>query len=257
MLTKRQKIAISSILLAGGIFGLPMIGGTNQVILLSSIIIASYFLSVWSIFGEFSPFELVSLFALPVILTASFGLFLTQFEVTLGTRLTLSVIYVVTMYTILLSENIFNVSIERNIPLVRAARTVGYLATLFVSFAFFTLLFGLGLNNLGFALISMIVSVLLFAQGFWQIELKDTDPRRLVYYSLVGGLIVGEIALALSFWPLEPPKVGLALAATAYVILGILQHHTRQDLTKRTLFEYIFVGFGVVVLLIVSTSWGV
>jgi hypothetical protein len=103
----------------------------------------------------------------------------------------------------------------------------------------------------------MIVSVLLFAQGFWQIELKDTDPRRLVYYSLVGGLIVGEIALALSFWPLEPPKVGLALAATAYVILGILQHHTRQDLTKRTLFEYIFVGFGVVVLLIVSTSWGV
>jgi hypothetical protein len=257
MLTKRQKITISSIFLAIGIFALPIIEGTNQLALLSAIVIASYFLSVWSIFGEFSPFELVSLFALPVILTASFGLFLTQFEVTLGVRLVLSVTYVVTMYTILLSENIFNVSVERNIPLVRAARTVGYLATLFVSFAFFTLLFGLGLDNLVFAFVSMVAAILLFAQGFWQIELKDTDPRRLVYYSLIGGLVVGEIAWALSFWPLEPPKVGLAVAATVYVILGILQHHVREDLNKRTLFEYIFVGVAVLLLLAISTSWGV
>ena len=257
MLTKRQKITISSVLLAIGIFALPIIEGTNQLALLSAIVIASYFLSVWSIFGEFSPFEFVSLFALPVILTASFGLFLTQFEVTPGVRLVLSVIYVVTMYTILLSENIFNVSIERNIPLVRAARTVGYLATLFVSFAFFTLLFGLGLDNLVFAFVSTVVAILLFAQGFWQIELKDTDPRRLVYYSLIGGLVVGEIAWALSFWPLEPPKMGLAAAATVYVILGILQHHVRGDLNKRTLFEYIFVGAAVLLLLAISTSWGV
>lgn len=243
--------------MAVGIFALPIIEGTNQLALLSAIVIASYFLSVWSIFGEFSPFELVSLFALPVILTASFGLFLTQFEVTLGVRLVLSVIYVVTIYTILLSENIFNVSVERNIPLVRAARTVGYLATLFVSFAFFTLLFGLGLDNLVFAFVSTVAAVLLFAQGFWQIELKDTDTRRLVYYSLIGGLVVGEIAWALSFWPLEPPKVGLAAAATVYVILGILQHHVREDLNKRTLFEYIFVGAAVLLLLAISTSWGV
>lgn len=257
MATKRQKIAVSSLVLAIGIFALPVIEGTNQIVLLSAVVIASYFFSVWSIFGEFSPFELVSLFAMPVILTASFGLFFTQFELTLGVRLVLALTYIVTMYTILLSENIFNVSIERNIPLVRAARTVGYLATLFVAFAFFTLLFGLGLNNVAFFFASILVSALLFAQGLWQIELKETDSRRLVYYSLVGGLIVGEVVLALSFWPLEPPKVGLAAAAVVYVILGILQHHIREDLNKRTLFEYIFVAGAVVLLLVSSTSWGV
>lgn len=257
MATKRQKIAVSSLFLAIGIFALPIVEGTNQIVLLSAVVIASYFFSVWSIFGEFSPFELVSLFAMPVILTASFGLFLTQFELTLGIRLVLVVIYIVTMYTILLSENIFNVSVERNIPLVRAARTVGYLATLFVAFAFFTLLFGLGLNNLAFFFVSILVSALLFAQGLWQIELKETDPRRLVYYSLIGGLIVGEIVLALSFWPLEPPKVGLAAAAVVYVILGILQRHIREDLNRRTIFEYVFVAAGVVLLLVTSTSWGV
>ena len=72
MATKRQKIAVSSLFLAIGIFALPLVGGTNQIVLLSAVVIASYFFSVWSIFGEFSPFELVSLFAMPVILTASF-----------------------------------------------------------------------------------------------------------------------------------------------------------------------------------------
>ncbi|HEX7455892.1 MAG TPA: hypothetical protein VF303_00275 [Candidatus Nanoarchaeia archaeon] len=257
MLTKRQKIAISSLLLASGIFALPVMEGTNQVVLLSAIVTASYFLSVWSIYAEFSSFELISLFVLPVILTATFALFLSGFQVSIGVRLILALIYVAAMYTILLSENIFNVSVDRNIPLVRAARTVGYLATLFVSFAFFTLLFGLGLNNLLFAIVATLVSSLLFAQGFWQIELKETNPVRLVYFSLVGGLIVGEVAWALSFWPLQPSKVGLTAAAAVYVILGVLQHHIRENLTRRTLFEYIFVGMSLVLLLIISTSWGV
>ena len=126
MLTKRQKIFISSILLAIGMYALPALDETTRLGLLSAIIVASYFLSVWSIYGEFSPFELVSLFVLPVTLAASFGLFLSQFEVNTSVRLILTLTFVVTMYTILLSENIFNVSTERNIPLVRAARTVGY-----------------------------------------------------------------------------------------------------------------------------------
>ena len=243
--------------MAIGMYALPSLDETTRLGLLSAIIVASYFLSVWSIYGEFSPFELVSLFVLPVTLAASFGLFLSQFEVTISVRIILTLIFVAAMYTILLSENIFNVSTERNIPLVRAARTVGYLATLFVSFSFFTLLFGLGLDNIIFATLSAVVASLLLAQGLWQIELKETDPRRLVYYSLVGGLIMGEVAWVLGFWPLEPPKVGLAAAATIYVVLGILQHQISENLSKRTVIEYVFVAAAVVLLLIITTSWGV
>ncbi len=84
MLTKRQKISISSILLAVSISLIPVIGDENKLPLLFLVITASYFLSLWSIYGQFSAFELVSLFVLPVILTASFGLFLSQFEITTG-----------------------------------------------------------------------------------------------------------------------------------------------------------------------------
>ncbi|MDP2720447.1 MAG: hypothetical protein Q8O75_00685 [bacterium] len=257
MLTKRQKISISSLILATGLFLLPEFNDTIRPLFIVAIIIASYFLSVWAIYGAFSPFELVSLFALPVILTASFGLYISQFAVTTGVRLSLVIIYIGLMYTILLSQNIFTVSVERNIPLVRAARTVGYLASLFVSFAFFSLIFGLGLPNLVFSFVAGTVSVLLFAQGLWQIELKGTNPVHLTYFSLLGGLILGEVSWALSFWPLDPPKVGLALAAAFYVVLGILQRHTLDNLNTRVTIEYLFVAIAVVIILIITTSWGI
>jgi hypothetical protein len=257
MLTKRQKIAISSVILATSLYFLPTIDPAKRTYFLLGIIFASYLLSVWSIYYQFAFFELVSLFVLPVTLTASFGLFLSRFATSQETRFILSLVYIGVMYTILLSENIFGVSIERNIPLVRAARTVGYLTTLFVSFSIFTLLFGLRLHFFVFAALAASVASLLFAQGLWQIELKETNLRRLVYFSLVAGLVVGEITLAISFWPLDPPKMGLAATAAVYVILGLLQHYIREDLTRRTLFEYLFVGASVVLLLAVSTSWGV
>lgn len=257
MLTKRQKISISSLLLAAGLVAIPLVDQFLKAPFIFGVVIASYLLSIWSIYATFAFFELISLFVLPVILTTSYALFLNQFEVSLEVRAVLAATYIVATYTILLSENIFNVSVERNIPLVRAARTVGYLATLFVSFAFFSLLFGLGLPNVVFAISAFVVSSLLIMQGLWQIELKETNLRRLTYFSLVGGLIVGEISWALSFWPLPPPKVGLATAAAIYVMLGILQHFIREDLKPRTIFEYIFVAVAVIFLLITTTSWGV
>lgn len=257
MVTKRQKITFSSLIIAASLFLIPVINPSFKIYLLIMIVFASYFLSIWAIYASFSGLELVSLFVLPVIFTASFALYIDQFPTTAVVRLLLSIIYVAVMYTILLSENIFNVSLERNIPLVRAARTIGYLATLFVSFAFFTLLFGLGVNVFLFALTAFLVSSLLLAQGLWQIELKDTNLRWVGIASVAGGFVVGELSLALGFWPLTPPKMGLALTAAIYLILGVLQHYMKEDLTARAVFEYLFVGGALVVLLIVSTSWGV
>ncbi len=255
-LTKRQKITISSVLMAAMLLTIPLFK-ENQVFVLAGLIAASYGLSFWAIYSTFTGYELVTLFVLPVTLTTSFALFLAQFPTSFQIQLLLALVYIVAMYTILLASNIFNVSIERNIPLVRAGRTIGYLATLFVSFAFFTLLFGLGLNVFLFAVISFIVAVLLISQGLWQIDLKATNLRWLVTSSLVGGLLVGELALALGFWPLDPPKIGLALTATIYVFLGILQHQQKKDLTFRTTFEYLFVAAVLLVFLLFTTSWGV
>ncbi|HSX57740.1 MAG TPA: hypothetical protein VLE47_00515 [Candidatus Saccharimonadales bacterium] len=257
MLTKRVKITIVTIVLSGGLFFFPLAEANIKLYLLAGLVVASYLLSVWSIFKDLKGFEFITLFVLPTFLTLSFALFINQFNPSTEIRLLLCVVYGVVLYTNLLAENIFNVSAERNIPLLRAARTVGYLVTLFVSFAFFSLIYGLGLPWWALTLISFGFGSLLFAQALWQVELEETLSRELILYSLVAGLIVAQLSAALSFWPLDPPKIGLAMTAMVYVVLGIMHHMLDKDLTRRATFEYVFVAFSVFLLLIVTTTWGI
>ncbi len=256
-LTKRQKISISTLVLSGALFAFPFIDIQFRLYVLIGLVIASYLLSVWSIYQDLSGFEFITLFVLPVLLTLSFGLFIYRYKPNVEIRLTLSIVYAVVLYTCLLAENIFNVSAERNIPLIRAARTVGYLVTLFVSFAFFSLLFSIGFPWWLLGLIALVVGSLLFAQALWHIELENTPSSQLIIHSLVAGFAVGQLGAALSFWPLSPAKVGLAVTALVYVILGIMQHMIKGDLTGRAAMEYVFVAFSVFLLLSVTTSWGV
>lgn len=256
-LTKRQKISITTILLTLCLLSFPVVDPNLKNYFLAAVVAASYLLSIWSIFQDLQGFEFVTLFVLPVLLTVSFGLFILRYNPITEVRIILSVVYGLVIYTNLLAENIFNVSAERNIPLLRAARTVGYLVTLFVSFAFFSLVYSLELDWWQFMLVTFLVGCLLFSQAFWQIELEETPSADLVVYSLTAGLIMAELAAALSFWPLDPPKIGLALTAFVYVILGLLQHLIQKDLTRRAAVEYIFVAFSVFLLLVLTTSWGI
>lgn len=255
MLAKRQRIVITSFLLSISLYFFPFANEDTRLWLLLGIILASYVFSVWSIFRDVSGFEFLTLFTLPTFLAASFAGFIFQFEPENLTRLVLSVIFGVVMYIILLSENIFNVSAERNIPLIRAANTVSYLGTLFVSFVIFSLLFGLGLDFWLFAIIVVVIGVFLFTQYLWKIELEKTPSPRITINSLVSGVILGQIALSFSFWPLDPAKVGLTLTSVVYVLLGILQHHMKDDLKKSTVVEYLFVAAVVFVFLVATTSW--
>lgn len=256
-LTKRVKISIITVVLSLGLFCLPLVDPSLKIYYLVAIVAASYILSVWSIYQDLHGFEYLNLFVLPVLLTLSFGLFIYQFNPEPSIRLLLSIVYGVVVYINLLAENIFNVSAERNIPLLRAARTVGYLVTLFVSFAFFSLLYGLGLSWWALTIVSFVFGFLIFAQAIWQVELEETLSRELVIISLVAGLLLSQLATALAFWPLTPPKVGLAMTAMVYVTLGILQHMIQKDLTRRAAFEYVFLAFGVFLFLVVTTTWGI
>lgn len=256
-ISKRLKISLTSLILSAGLFAFPLITNDFRIQFLVGLVIASYFLSVWSIFQDLSGFEFITLFVLPVLLTLSFGLFIDRYGPAPQVRLILAAIYGVVIYTCLLAENIFNVSAERNIPLLRAARTVGYLITLFVCFAFFSLFFSLGFDWWLLGIVSFIVGTLLFAQALWQIELEETLSRELVINSIVAGFSVCQLGAALAFWPLNPPKVGLAITALVYVTLGIMQHLAKDDLTKRAAFEYVFVAFSVFLFLTITTSWGI
>lgn len=271
-LHKRRKITISVLILSLALLYLPMIGlALWRQVWVFGVLLFSYLLSLWSLSTpklkdktqspttqfsyDLSGVELITMFVLPTLLSISFALFFLLFLPNLYVRVGLTLAFAASLYIILLSENIFNVSAERSIPLLRAAQTVGYLATLFVSFAFFSLLYALGFDSWLLGLVAMASGVVLFAQAFWQIELKEDLSNTLVAASLVGGLVLGQIATMLTFWPLRPLGAGLALTTVVYVVLGLLQHQIKEKLNPRTAIEYLLVGTSVFLLLFLITTW--
>ncbi len=254
-LTKRQKIAISTVFLSSALFLLPGLHSEYKLYALGAIIVLSYLLSAWSIYVDLSGLEFLTLFVLPVVLTASFALFVFRFEPGIFLRVALAGTFGLAYYTIILAENIFNVSVERNIPLLRAANTVGYLTTLFVSFAFFSLLFSVGVEGWIFTLVAFLVGFFLFLQAIWQIELEETDIKKLLRNSFVAAFVLTQFAWLLTFWPLPAARIGLSLAALVYVLLGVVQHMVKENLSARSLGEYLFVALSVFLLLAATTSW--
>lgn len=273
MLTKRIKITITVIVLSVALFFLPSVNVTWRLYTLFGIIILSYLLSVWALLTpksiyqslmlrgkelsyDLAGIEFLTLFSLPMLLTSTFGIYFFQFVPSMMVLVLSTLSYGAALYVILLVENIFNVAAERGIPLLRAAHTVGYLATLFVTFVLFSLLWGLGLDGWLLSLITLFISGLIFFQAFWQIDLEEHFNQNLAVYSVISALITTETAWMLSFWPLRPLTFGLSTAAVVYVILGVIQHRMQNKLNKRTLFEYLTVLLVVFVLLLAITSWG-
>ena len=253
-ISKRKKIAISSAVLSLMLFSIPFLTFKWSLGVFAILALASYGLSVWSLLIGLLGIEFITLFILPVLHATTFGLLFLQVDLSLFFKVLLTIVFGITLYIILLAENIYNVSAERSIPLLRAAHTVGYIVTLFVSFAFFSLLFGVGINLVLLTLISFVVGTLLFLQSFWQIDLKEFLSSEVLLTSVICSLILSEIIFVSSFWPFSPAAAGLASATGVYVLIGIINHKIKGDLSVRAVKEYLFVGIAVFILMLVLVN---
>jgi hypothetical protein len=253
--SKRQKIVITAIISSGLVLG-AMLGSFGVPLAeLLFIMTATYLLSVWSLQPDLSGWEYVTLLTLPVMLTAATVLTL-GLDLPIPAKYVIPPVYGALIYAILLTENIFNVSAERQVPLLRAARTVGYLLTLAIGFFVSTLLFTQHLPSFVNGLVMFVVGGTIVGQALWQVALTQTDRTKLLLASLVSALAVGQLALVISFWPVAPLGAGLAIATLIYFLIGMIQHDWQENLTRRTTVEYFIVALAVLLLLFLSTSWG-
>jgi len=67
--------------------------------------------------------------------------------------------------------------------------------------------------------------------------------------------MVGEIALALAFWPVTLVVGSLFLTVAVYVLLGLGQAQLEQRLFSQTLKEYLTVGILVFAGMFFATHW--
>jgi hypothetical protein len=252
---KRLRLVISVLTL-----GLLMLFSTffnfdKALFFLPVFIIVSYLLSYFSLLEGIKKIGWFGLFLMPVLITLFFYLFYFLFPGRWLTRLPFIFIYEVSIYAVLLCANIFNVGVEKNLQLYRAAFSINFFYQAVVSFLFYNVLFSFKYNFLINMIGAGISAFLLSLQLFWSIRLNKHLEREILVYSLLVAFLIAEIGLLISFVPTKVPVYSLFITACYYSITGMISHYIDQKLFKETVREYAGVLIFVLLIALLSLSW--
>ena len=252
---KRLRLVMSVLIL-----GLLMLISTffnfdKAIFFLPLFIIITYLLSYFSFLEGIKKIGWFGLFLMPELITVFFYLFYFLFPGRWLTRLPFIFVYEVSIYAVLLCANIFNVGVEKNLQLYRAAFSINFFYQAVVSFLLYNVLFSLKyhffINIIGAGISTFLLSL----QLFWTIRLNKYLEKDIFIYSLFITLLIIEISLLISFVPLRVSVYALFLTATYYSITGIIYHHIDQKLFKETIREYVSVWIFVLLITLLSLSW--
>jgi hypothetical protein len=259
VLGKRQKIILTSVILSLGLLYTLLVPIFTVDTFILQLCGLSYLLSLWALWTGINRVKAVVLFILPVMFTfaiAKYYFFL--LPVTWVTRIPFTALYGLSFYLLLLMQNIFNVSSIRTIPLFRVASTTNFIATLVTFFALTIVIFNQEQSFYINALLVFVIRLVLIIQNLWTTEMEESLTPHILIRSVILALIMGEIALVLSFWPISkpfvlPPVAASTLVATMYIALGVVNHDLRERLSKEVAKEFAFWG-GSAILIIIFLS---
>ena len=254
-LTKRQKIAFASIIITIGLLSTQLVDFNLRFRFLIGLSVLSYFLSLWALREGINLTKAFMLLILPTLFTLSVASFYFLLPIRWLTRLPVAVIFGLSFYTLLLSQNVFNVASIRTIPLYRAASTASILFTVISAFFLYTVLAAFHFLFIFNGAVVAIISFPLILQVLWHLEMEDRINTANLVQTLILSLSLGEIALTLSFWPIVSTMWALVLASIMYILLGLSMHQLKDRLTKRITWEYITIGVVVFLVAFFTTSW--
>lgn len=255
-ISKRKKFVITAVFLSTGLGLVQLKEVSWHYQLIGGLTVLTYLLTAWSLAEGLNGVEWFTVLILPSLFTAGVGLFYFLIPATWWTRLPIVILYGLGLYALQLTENIFSVAAIRTIQLSRAAQAVGFLFTIIVAFFLYDTILSLRLDSwFNFLLVSG-VSLPLFLQGLWYINLEERISRKVLSYSIFLSIISGEVASSLSFWPVTISVGSLALTTTLYITLGLAQHQLAEKLFRKTVHEYLGVGLAVLVIIFLATHWG-
>lgn len=255
ILTKRQKIVITAILLTVGLLSTQLVDFNLRFKFIAGLSILSLILSIWSLWEGLNKTKAIILIILPVFFTIAVSSFYFLLPIRWLTRLPMALAFGLMFYLLLLAQNVFNVASIRTIPLYRAASTASFLFTLLSAFFIFNVIYAFNLLFIWNGLVVMLISFPLVLQSFWIISMEDKLSSSILIQSFILSFIMGEFALSFSFWPMPTTIWSLSLSSLMYVLLGLTTQTLRDRVSKRVVVEYIGIGAVVLIVSFLSTSW--
>lgn len=238
---KRQKFIITVIILSLSLFFSEQLFGRGGIYIAFFLSLFTGLFVYWTeredLKDNFSP----QVFILPLFYTLSCALFYFLVPARLITRLGMTSLYALGLYSLLLSENIFIVSSIRTIALLSSARTVSFIVTLLSYFFMANVVFSLHLNIVLTLIFVFLFSFPLILHSIWSHTLEK-DFRLNIEWVIFIAICIVETSLVLWFWSTTPTMIGLFLAGLYYILVGISQVWLDKRLFKGVMWEYIWVA---------------
>ena len=75
-------------------------------------------------------------------------------------------------------------------------------------------------------------------------------------FALLSAVVLGQIAWALSFWPVGVSIFALFLTAIFYELVGIIQYHFGERLSPKIANEFVLVAVVMFLVMVLTTKWG-
>jgi hypothetical protein len=253
--SKRQKFIISVIVLSVGLFSSEYILGKSAI---SIVFVLSILTSVFLYIGlreDLKENFSWQVFILPFFYSLAVGLFYLLVPARLITRIGMTSLYALGLYSLYLSQNIFTVSSIRTIALLSGARTVSLVLTLLSFFFISNVVFSFHINVFITLLLIFIYSFLIISQAIWTYTLEK-NPLSEIFWTLSLTICLSEIALFLWFRQGSPTVLALFLSAIFYVLIGLTHAWFEKRLFRGVILEYFWVTVISFIFLVLFTNFG-
>lgn len=239
---RREKFVIASALLSLGLLVVQYIPLDFRYLAVLVFGIISYLVSAWTLSDDLQRLEWITIVPFPTLYAVAVGLFYYLLPANVLSKMFVLVMFGLGMYAIFLTSNIFSVAKERTIQLLHAAHAIGLLFTLLTSLLFTNTIFSLMWPFYLIALSIGLVHFPLVLMSLWTIGLEKVIRKEILGLSLLITLLVMELGMALSFYPISVWNSALIIMTFLYITLGIVHNFLRGRLFSRTLTEYSLVA---------------
>lgn len=251
---KRQRFIFSVIILSLGLFIAEHFLGKSGLYFVFILSFLTTFLLYFSLKEDLKDNFSIQIFILPFFYSLSVGLFYLLVPARLLTRIGMTTLYAVGLYSLFLSQNIFTVSSIRTIALLSGARTVSLVLTLLSYFFLSNVVFSFHVNVFITLALIFIYTFPFVLQAIW-IHTLDKNPFAQVFWVLSLTVCLVEIALFLWFGPSSPTVSALFLTAIFYVLVGLTQAWFEKRLFRSVILEYFWITVISFIFLVLFTNW--
>lgn len=252
---RRQKFVLSSVLLAIGLIGVQLVPLQWRAMSVFAFAVLAYLLAAWSMFDNLDGVEWLTIVPLPSLYGLAVASFYFLLPESWVARSVILAVFGTGMYALFLAGNIFTIAKVRSIQLLKAAQATLFFFSLIAALLAFNTLFSLGLMFYWNGLVAMLIAVLLSFPFYWSIRLEKGISREVTALTLRTGVLLGFLAVILSFYPASLWPLSLLLMTAMYSLMGMSQTALEEKLYANTVREYVAVFVGVVMVFFVLMQW--